>query len=91
MPHKRLQIRNETTYDTRDIRSAVLACEKYLDMTGQRIVTVVYSRNRMRAVTGYAYYPTTWRAEGCGVKLRLPKIHPAWGEAIDDQLVCDFL
>ena len=41
MPHERLEVRNKTVYETRDIRSAVLVCEKYLDMVGQRIVKVL--------------------------------------------------
>ena len=89
MPNELLEVRNKTTYDTRDIRSAVLACEKYLDMTGQRVVKVVYSRNRGRQVTGYAYYPSCGRAEGVTVKLRLPKVRK--GEVITEELVQDFL
>ncbi len=89
MPNELLDVRNNTTYDSRDIRSAVLACEKYLDMSGRRVVKVVYSRNRQRSVSGYAYYPGAYQAEGCHVKLRLPKIHK--GEVIDEALVQDFL
>jgi hypothetical protein len=89
MPNELLKVRNATAYDTRDIRSAVLACEKYLDLRGARDVKVVYSRNRTRSVSGYAYYPSAGRAEGCGVRLRLPKIQP--GQYIDELLTCEFL
>lgn len=87
MPNARLDVRNCTTYFTQDIRSAVLACEKYLDMKGSRVVDVVYSRNRTRSVSGYAYYPNG-AYEGVHVKLRLPKMHK--GEAIDEVLAQDF-
>lgn len=86
MPNELLHVDNRTTYDTRDIRSAVLACEKYLDMTGPRRVVVVYARRGQ--VTGYAYYPRFGATEGVGVRLRLPKIHK--GEVITDQLAREF-